>query len=108
MNALGIHALVWTGSWAEAEARRAFELTKEAGFDLLEIPLLDPWPVDGAMTRRLLEEHALGAACSLGLPFDADVSSAGHAIAARGEHGLDLARSARAFLQAQLSEATKS
>ena len=85
MNPLGIHALVWTGGWSEPEARRAIELTKETGFDLIEIPLLDPHDVDAAMTRRLLEELGTAATCSLGLPFDADVSSADPTVAARGE-----------------------
>lgn len=84
-NAIGIHALVWVGGWSEPEARRAIAKTQEAGFDLIEIPLLDPRSVDAAMTRRLLEESCIGATCSLGLPFDADVSSPHPDVAARGE-----------------------
>ena len=91
MNPLGIHALVWVDGWSEAECARALALTKETGFDLIEIPLLDPGTVDAVMTRRLLEEHGLGASCSLGLGFDTDVSSADPATAARGEHLLEAA-----------------
>ena len=85
MNALGIHALVWAQGWSEAECRRAVALTKEAGYDLIEVPLLVPAEVDAAMTRRVLEEAELGAACSLGLAFENDVSSADAAVSARGE-----------------------
>ncbi len=85
MNALGIHALVWTQAWTEDNCRRAVSSTKETGYDLIEIPLLDPDEVDVVMTRRVLEEAELGGSCSLGLGFDTDVSSADSAVAARGE-----------------------
>jgi D-psicose/D-tagatose/L-ribulose 3-epimerase len=91
VNPLGIHALVWVDGWSEAECSRALSLTKETGFDLIEIPLLDPGTVDAMMTRRLLEKHGLGASCSLGLGFDTDVSSADPATAARGENLLEAA-----------------
>lgn len=84
-NPLGVHALVWVAGWSEPEARRAIARTHEAGFDLIEIPLLDPRSVDAAMTRRLLDESGVGATCSLGLPFEADVSNADPGVAARGE-----------------------
>lgn len=85
MNPLGIHALVWTQGWSEDECRRAVALTKESGYDLIEIPLLDPSQVDASTTRDVLEEAVLGASCSLGLGFDTDVSSADPAVSARGE-----------------------
>jgi D-psicose/D-tagatose/L-ribulose 3-epimerase len=47
VNPVGIHALVWTEGWSAEECRRAVQLTKETGFDLIEIPLLDPGDVDG-------------------------------------------------------------
>ena len=100
MNPVGIHALVWAHGWSEEECRRAVALTKEAGYDLLEIPLLDPSEVDPAMTRSVLEEDGLGASCSLGLPFDADVSSADPAVAARGEELLGRAIEVTAALGA--------
>lgn len=89
MNKLGIHALVWVGGWSEAEARYAIAQTAAAGYDLIEIPVLDPRSVDPAMTRGLLEEHGLTATCSLGLRFDADISSTDAEVARRGEDLLD-------------------
>lgn len=91
MNPLGIHALVWSQGWSEDECRRAVELTKDTGYDLIEIPLLDPSEVDAAMTRRVLEAAGLGASCSLGLGFDTDVSSADPTVSARGEELLERA-----------------
>jgi D-psicose/D-tagatose/L-ribulose 3-epimerase len=84
-NPLGVHALVWVGDWAEPSIRRAVEATAALGYDLLEVPLLDPDGVDAALTRRILEEHGLGVSCSLGLSTDADISSADPEVAQRGE-----------------------
>jgi D-psicose/D-tagatose/L-ribulose 3-epimerase len=39
---LGVHALVWVGGWSPDDARHAVASTAEAGYDLIEIPLLDP------------------------------------------------------------------
>jgi D-psicose/D-tagatose/L-ribulose 3-epimerase len=72
---LGVHALVWVGGWSPEECRRAVSATAEAGYDLIEIPLLDPDRVDVADTRAVLDEYGIGAACSLGLSPATDVSS---------------------------------
>lgn len=88
MNSLGVHALVWVGGWSEAEARRAIAGTAGLGFDLIEIPLLDPAAVDSTMTRAILDEHSLGVTCSLGLDFSTDISSPDPAVAERGEEFL--------------------
>ena len=84
-NPIGVHALVWVGGWTEPEARTAIESTKAAGYDLIEIPLLDPWSVDVKLTQRLLEEHQLGMSASLGLSPDTDVSSEDPAVVQAGE-----------------------
>jgi D-psicose/D-tagatose/L-ribulose 3-epimerase len=72
---LGVHALVWAGGWSPAEAREAIASTAEAGYDLIEIPLLDPSSVDAKDTRRVLDEHGVAAGCSLGLAPETNVSS---------------------------------
>ncbi len=100
MNPIGIHALVWVDGWSEAEARHAIEETRAAGFDLLEIPLLDPATVDANLTRRLLDAAGIQASCSLGLPFDADVSSPDRETAQRGEELLAAAIDVTAALGA--------
>jgi hypothetical protein len=43
------------------------------------------------MTRRVFSEHGVGAACSLGLALDADVSSDDSSVVARGAAELDKA-----------------
>ena len=63
-NQLGVHALVWVGGWSEAESEQAIAASAELGYDLIEIPLLDPAKVDVAVTQRQLEAHGLSAACS--------------------------------------------
>jgi D-psicose/D-tagatose/L-ribulose 3-epimerase len=84
MNPLGVHALVWVGDWSETSARFAIESTRQVGFDLIEVPLLDPSTVDITSTRRLLEDNNLGVTCSLGLDSETDVSSEDPAVVARG------------------------
>jgi D-psicose/D-tagatose/L-ribulose 3-epimerase len=86
---LGVHALVWVGGWSEEEARTAISSTAEAGYDLIEIPLLDPSSVDAVATRRLLDEYGIGAGCSLGLSDETNVSSEDPAAVAAGRRLLD-------------------
>jgi D-psicose/D-tagatose/L-ribulose 3-epimerase len=100
VNPIGIHALVWVPGWSEEECRLAVRLTKETGYDLIEIPLLDPSEVDATMTRGVLDEAGLPASCSLGLGFDADVSSADATVSARGEELLTAAVAVTAALGA--------
>jgi D-psicose/D-tagatose/L-ribulose 3-epimerase len=85
VNRLGVHALVWVPGWSERECDQALEMTREAGYDFIEIPLMDPERVDAAMTRAALERHGLSATCSLGLSFDTDISSPDPEVARRGE-----------------------
>jgi D-psicose/D-tagatose/L-ribulose 3-epimerase len=84
-NKLGIHALCWVGGWSEAEARKAIEGTARVGYDLIEIPALDPDRIDAALTARLLEEYGLAATISLGLGPQTDLSTGDAEKVARGE-----------------------
>jgi D-psicose/D-tagatose/L-ribulose 3-epimerase len=84
-NPLGIHALVWTGSWGESQARDAIVRTKTAGYDLLEIGCLDSWKVDTESTHTLLQEYELGVVGSLGLGVSTDISSGDPERVAAGE-----------------------
>ncbi len=95
-NKIGVHALVWVGGWSEAESEKAIASTAELGYDLIEIPLLDPANVDAAVTARQLETQGVGPATSLGLGADNDISSADPEVVARGEATLnDAVRVAR-------------
>jgi D-psicose/D-tagatose/L-ribulose 3-epimerase len=84
MNKLGVHALVWAGDLTPESTRKVITQTKAAGYDLVELSLHGPKVMDLALTRDLLQEHALGIGCSRGLTFDADVSSEDAATVARG------------------------
>lgn len=75
MNPLGLHAMVLTvGGDAEA-TRYAAAIAARAGYDLLELPILDPSTLDTEAVRAAASEHGLDLATSLGLSFDTDVSS---------------------------------
>ncbi|MGH3414424.1 MAG: sugar phosphate isomerase/epimerase family protein [Marmoricola sp.] len=87
-NRLGIHSLVWVGGWSPEEARHAIASSREAGFDLIELSALDPAAMDAAMTARLLQEHGVRAAVSLGLDDATDVSSDDDDIVAAGRRRL--------------------
>ena len=85
INKIGVHALVWVGGWSEAESEQAIAATAACGYDLIEVPLLDPRSVDPEITARQLENHGIGASTSLGLSFDTDISSTDPERVARGE-----------------------
>jgi D-psicose/D-tagatose/L-ribulose 3-epimerase len=90
-NPLGIHAAVFVGGWSPRERRVAASRARKAGYDVLEIPALDPAAIDIADTRAVLDEYGLTGVCSLGLDFDADISSPDAEVAARGEARLTAA-----------------
>ena len=85
MNKLGVHALVWVGGWSHAECERAIAQTAELGFDLIEIPALDPSSIDSAFTRKMLDRYRLGTTLSLGLDAATDISSGDPDKQRRGE-----------------------
>lgn len=85
MNTIGAHAFMWVGGWSEAECRKAIENTRATGYDMIEIPVLNPLSIDIAMTRKALEDAGLAASCSLGLSFETDISSTDTEVVARGE-----------------------
>jgi D-psicose/D-tagatose/L-ribulose 3-epimerase len=84
MNPLGIHALVWAGGWSHEECGHAVRSTREAGYDIIEIPALDPASIDTGHTKAVLAEHGIRGVCSLGLDLDADISSPDPSVVARG------------------------
>ena len=83
-NPIGVHALVFAGDTSAASVTRAVAKSAETGFDLLEFSLHDSLSMDVVDTRRQLEAAGLSVACSRGLAFDADVSSADPAVVDRG------------------------
>lgn len=82
---IGCHGLVWTGNFDAEGIRRAVQKTKEAGFDLIEFPLMDPFSFDVSVAKDALEEYGLDVSASLGLSEATDVTSSDPAIVAAGE-----------------------
>ena len=81
----GGHALVWSGDWTPEGARKAISGASRAGYDYIEIALLDPWKVDVVLTKDLLQEINLRAHASLGLSSATDVTSTNASIVTKGD-----------------------
>lgn len=82
---IGCHGLVWTGVFDAPGIRLAAEKTKQAGFDLIEYPLMDPFSFDVATAKSALAEHDLQVSASLGLSEATDISSDDSSVVAAGE-----------------------
>lgn len=89
MNKIGIHAMVWSGSWGAEESERAIANTKEAGYDVIELPAFSPHAMDLGAISKALEAYELEATASLGLGFHNDINSEDPESVARGEQTLD-------------------
>jgi D-psicose/D-tagatose/L-ribulose 3-epimerase len=92
---IGCHASVWTGEFDDAGLQLAIDKTSAAGFDLIEIPLMDPDKADPAAVRRMLDDAGLATTASLGLSERTDISSEDPEVVAAGE---ELLRSCLEFL----------
>ena len=89
MNKLGVHALVWEKGWSHDECARAIANTAKVGYDLIEIPALDPGSIDTTFTRRQLESAGIGATSSMGLDASTDISSNDRGKEKRGQARLE-------------------
>lgn len=81
---IGVHASVWVGGWTKKDCELAVREAAATGYDYIEMPVLDPYGIDIAHTRRTLEAAGLGATASLGLDETTDISSEDEAVVARG------------------------
>ena len=82
---IGCHALVWTGTFDADGIVLSVQKTAQAGFDLVEFPLMDPFSFDTAVAAAALAEHGLSASASLGLSGATDISSEDPHVVAAGE-----------------------
>ena len=89
MNKFGVHAMVWSGSWAADQCEYAVSSTKEAGYDIIELPAFSPAEMDIVAIQKALEAHEVEATCSLGLGFENDINSEDPDSVARGEQTLN-------------------
>lgn len=83
--AFGGHALVWAGDWSQASARKAAASAQRAGYDYIEMLMIDPDSIDVAMTKDVLAEYGLFATASLGLSPATDVTSTDASIVKKGD-----------------------
>ncbi len=70
---IGCHGLVWTSSFDRDGLEKAVTGTVSTGYDLLEIPLFDPFGFDLEAATAVLAEHPVTISASLGLSADADL-----------------------------------
>ncbi len=88
---IGCHALVFTGEFDVAGIEGSVRRARRAGFDLIEFPLMEPTTFDSAAARRVLDAEGLHVTASLGLPYEADVSSDDPKVVAAGQRLLEVA-----------------
>ncbi|MGF3056421.1 sugar phosphate isomerase/epimerase family protein [Microbacterium sp. YY-01] len=81
---IGVHGLVFTGQFDEQGLVTAASGAQQAGFDLLELPLMNPYTFDGPLVQRIADDHNLAVTASLGLDADHDLTSDDPATRQRG------------------------
>lgn len=95
-NLLGVHAGLWVADWSPESARFAIAGSAAAGFDLIEIPVVNPRTTDLQHTSSVLAEHSLTSVVSLALDRHSDINTEDPELSARGERRLmDAVRFAR-------------
>lgn len=72
---IGCHGLVFTGVFDQAGVDACARMTAEAGYNLLELPLLDPYSFDIAAAKKSLAPYDLQISSSMGHSLDSDISS---------------------------------
>lgn len=82
---IGCHGFVFSGKFDEAGIRTAIEGVQRAGFDFIEMPLMDPFSFDEEVAKAVLEETGIEMTASLGLTAATDISSDDPAVVEEGE-----------------------
>lgn len=72
---IGCHGLVFTGSFDQVGVDTSARMTAEAGYNLLELPLLDPYSFDVVAAKKSLAPYKLAISSSMGHSLDSDISS---------------------------------
>lgn len=83
MHKIGIHLSYWQESWSDALIP-IFERVRAAGFDVAELPLLNPQAMDFAKLAAALAEAGLVASCGTGLGVETDITSPDPAVRSAG------------------------
>lgn len=88
---IGCHGLVWTGSVDPEGFELSVTKSLTSGFDILELPLLDPYSVDVASARAVLDKQPITVTGSLGQSRATDITSESLEQVAAGEDKLNTA-----------------
>mmetsp|Transcript_13544 Transcript_13544/g.54315 ORF Transcript_13544/g.54315 Transcript_13544/m.54315 type:complete len:131 (+) Transcript_13544:128-520(+) len=91
-NLIGVHYLVFSGTLEESDVRKAAAGAKDAGYDVLELPMMDV-DMDTRMIKGVLDEYGLVPTGSMGLSVDTDISSTDLEVVKKGEQVLQAALS---------------
>jgi D-psicose/D-tagatose/L-ribulose 3-epimerase len=83
MRKLGIEIFYWLENWQDDQVR-CFAKARAAGFDAVEISLINGPEIDITAFRAGLEHHQLAVFCSVGLPLANDITSADASIRRSG------------------------
>ena len=86
---IGCHGLVFTGVFDKNGFDKCARMTAEAGYNLLELPLLDPYSFDTASAKKSLAPFKLAISASMGHNLESDISSADDDVVALGEAKLN-------------------
>jgi D-psicose/D-tagatose/L-ribulose 3-epimerase len=98
--AIGVHAYVFGAPESPGDWERVAASARTAGYDLLEVPLLDARNVPVAAIRGAADRHGLTLTCSAGLTRQDSLSDMDPVVSARGEESLVRAVEAAAELRA--------
>ncbi len=82
---IGCHGFVFSGAFDERGIANAISGVQRAGFDFIEMPLMDPYAFDENLAGRMLADHGIEMTASLGLTAATDLSSEEPEVARRGE-----------------------
>jgi len=86
---IGCHGLVFSGVFDQAGVDKAARMTAEAGYNLLELPLLDPYSFDVEAAKKSLAPFDLQISSSMGHSLDSDISSEDPEVVKAGEAKLN-------------------
>ena len=75
MNKIGVHALTFIGDIKKESIQHCAEMASKIGYDVLEIPLLNPEALEVDSTIKSLEINNIESSISLGLSYKTDISS---------------------------------
>jgi D-psicose/D-tagatose/L-ribulose 3-epimerase len=67
---IGVHGFVFVGDWTTKAGNNAIKQAGQHGFDVIEIPLLNPKTFDAKSHKRVLKAAGIEGTTSLALPKD--------------------------------------